>query len=248
MGRDFANNEYSMITPFSHTVQMNQSGVTISWESLTKQARQLENEIDSRLVSFSKLGSSLGPTRGAATEHLADVASLEVEELLRQLGNVIEQMSVCLKDVEPSKSTTMMHTLQRHRDILYGNTKEHKKTKMNITAIREQTELMNSVQNDIGTFKNGQREDYLMTERDRIGRSHQMTDQIIETAYEAKDQLGRQQHTYLGSQSKLSGTAGRLPLFNSLIQKVGLRKKRDTLIIAAVIAACIIFTLLYIFA
>ena len=45
--------------------------------------------------------------------------------------------------------------------------------------------------------------------------------------------------------SKLQGAASRFPMVNNLVQKIGLRKRRDAIILAGVIAFCIIFSIWY---
>lgn len=69
------------------------------WEDLRRQARQLENELDLKLISFAKLGANMGgnsmggdfgssglasptsPTREQA-EHIVETMSLEIQRLL----------------------------------------------------------------------------------------------------------------------------------------------------------------------
>ena len=46
-------------------------------------------------------------------------------------------------------NAAMLHTLQRHRDILQDYTHEFQKTKANITAYREREDLLGSVRRDI---------------------------------------------------------------------------------------------------
>ncbi|KAL1466999.1 hypothetical protein MTO96_005868 [Rhipicephalus appendiculatus] len=72
-------------------------------EDLRKQARHLENEIDLKLVSFSKLGTGFGsrelknesldtaPLLGR--DHMFETMTLEIEQLLSKLGEVNDQMS-----------------------------------------------------------------------------------------------------------------------------------------------------------
>lgn len=54
-----------------------------------------------------------------------------------------------------TRNPTMMHTLQRHRDVLYEYTKEWRKYRENRKQMLEQQELLNSVQQEIqlGVFE-----------------------------------------------------------------------------------------------
>uniref|UniRef100_A0A2C9JRR0 Golgi SNAP receptor complex member 1 n=1 Tax=Biomphalaria glabrata TaxID=6526 RepID=A0A2C9JRR0_BIOGL len=66
------------------------------WEDLRRQARQLENEVDLKLVSFSKLGTSYSSQRDydsdtaplmnkASSEHMFDTMAMEISQLLAKV-------------------------------------------------------------------------------------------------------------------------------------------------------------------
>lgn len=143
------------------------------WESLRRQARQTESDIDARLVAYAKMAS----TPATSADRLADLAAQEIDELLRKLGDVIDAMT---RIAGMQGSSAVQHALQRHREILYDYTNEYRKTRANLTAHREQSELLSSVRSDINAYKTSQRGEYLLSERQHVDRSNQMTNQIIE--------------------------------------------------------------------
>ncbi|CAG8449279.1 2695_t:CDS:2 [Diversispora eburnea] len=169
-----------------------------SWEFLRKQARQLENEIEQKLTSYSKLAAQVGRnTNGVSSVSLgsglygdnglsgnsSEAMELELEELIKKLTSVVNSMADVVDG--PSSSTSnpsMMHMLQRHRDILYDCSKEFKKTKVNIQAAKNHSDLLSSVRDDISSFKSGasSETDYFLNERGRIESSHRMTDMVLE--------------------------------------------------------------------
>lgn len=62
---------------------------------LRKQARKLENDIDMKLVAYSKIGTSTMPSTSADTapllnEHVFDSLSMEIEQMLEKV-----QQSCC---------------------------------------------------------------------------------------------------------------------------------------------------------
>uniref|UniRef100_A0A674EGD4 Golgi SNAP receptor complex member 1 n=1 Tax=Salmo trutta TaxID=8032 RepID=A0A674EGD4_SALTR len=139
---------------------------------LRKQARQLENELDLKLVSFSKLCTSYSSSRdGRRGDSNSDTASLlnnstqdrmfetmsvEIEQLLAKLTGVNDKMAEYTSTPGvTSLNAALMHTLQRHRDILQDYTHEFHKTKANFLAIREREDLLGSVRKDIETYKSG---------------------------------------------------------------------------------------------
>ncbi|CDQ76705.1 unnamed protein product [Oncorhynchus mykiss] len=142
------------------------------WEDLRKQARQLENELDLKLVSFSKLCTSYSSSRdGRRGDSNSDTAPLlnnstqdrmfetmsgEIEQLLAKLTGVNDKMAEYTSTPGvTSLNAALMHTLQRHRDILQDYTHEFHKTKANFLAIREREDLLGSVRKDIETYKSG---------------------------------------------------------------------------------------------
>lgn len=107
---------------------------------MRKQARRLENEIDVKLVAYSKVGSTSVPTTSTDTapllgEHVFDTLSMEIEQMLDKVSsfqlddyvlvNIFFYFSVQLTDINDKMSeipltsdSYMIHTLQRHREIL----------------------------------------------------------------------------------------------------------------------------------
>ncbi|MEQ2277390.1 Golgi SNAP receptor complex member 1, partial [Xenotaenia resolanae] len=104
------------------------------WEDLRKQARQLENELDLKLVSFSKLCTSYSSSRdgrrgdtldttpllnNSTQDRMFDTMSVEIEQLLAKLTGVNDKMAEYTNTPgTASLNAALMHTLQRHRDIL----------------------------------------------------------------------------------------------------------------------------------
>ncbi|GFV93468.1 golgi SNAP receptor complex member 1 [Trichonephila clavipes] len=187
---------------------------TNNWEELRRQARQLENEIDLKLVSFSKLGTSYGSPEfrhensdtvpllsSTNSDHMFETMALEIEQLLSKLTDVNDKMiSYCQTQAVPGSTVT--HTLQRHRDILQDCTHEFQKTKANIQARKEREQLLNSVRKD------------------------------IDIAVKTKEELLNQRLAMKAIQTKMTTLVNRFPIINSLIQRINLRKRRDSIILA----------------
>ncbi|CAM9206837.1 unnamed protein product, partial [Lampetra fluviatilis] len=134
---------------------------------LRRQARQLENELDMKLVSFSKLctacthrdqyTSDTSPLLCGSTQHrMFDSLSVEIEQLLSKLGAVNEKLSEYAESSRPpppsadsggsggssSSSSALTHTIQRHRDILQDYSHEFHRTRGNVALSREREDLL----------------------------------------------------------------------------------------------------------
>lgn len=227
----------------------------MSWEELRKEARQIENQIDIKLVAFSKLGSH-GDTRGFASSEplleesngnrIFETLALELQQLLIKLSLCNDSMSnILLKDPNPGH----VHILSRHRDILNDYTQEFNKAKTNIRTSRERAELLTSVQRDINSYrtstKSARAQDLYLKENEHINSSNRMADETIGLAVTTKEALLAQRGIIGSISSRVASLGGRFPALNNMMQKVNLRKRRDGLILAGVIATCLILIILY---
>uniref|UniRef100_A0A8C7R9U1 Golgi SNAP receptor complex member 1 n=1 Tax=Oncorhynchus mykiss TaxID=8022 RepID=A0A8C7R9U1_ONCMY len=225
------------------------------WEDLRKQARQLENELDLKLVSFSKLCTSYSSSRdGRRGDSNSDTAPLlnnstqdrmfetmsgEIEQLLAKLTGVNDKMAEYTSTPGvTSLNAALMHTLQRHRDILQDYTHEFHKTKANFLAIREREDLLGSVRKDIdGSGVNNRRTELFLKEHEHLRN----------IAMATKENMTSQRGLLKSIQSRVNTLANRFPAINNLVQRLNLRKRRDSLILGGVIGVCTILLLLYAF-
>lgn len=242
------------------------AGSSNYWEDLRKQARQLENELDLKLVSFSKLCTSYSSSReggrdssdttpllNSSQDRMFETMAVEIEQLLAKLTGVNDKMAEYTNTAGvTSLNAALMHTLQRHRDILQDYTHEFHKTKGNFLAIREREDLMGSVRKDIESYKSGsgvnnRRTELFLKEHEHLRNSDRLIDDTISIAMATKENMTSQRGILKSIQSRVNTLANRFPAINSLIQRVNLRKRRDSLILGGVIGICTILLLLYAF-
>ncbi|CAG8516103.1 10055_t:CDS:2 [Ambispora gerdemannii] len=208
----------------------NNNNPQLSWEFLRKQARQLENEIEQKLTSYSKIATSVGRNNrnvdgvggsgssgNVAGGNSSEAMELELDELLKKLSMVVNSMAeVVDRPTTIPTSPSIMHMLQRHRDILYDYTKEFKKTRANIQAARNHADLLSSVREDISSFKSGvsSETDYFLSERGRIENSHRMTDMVLEQAFATREDFGQQGATLLNINKRITSVTSMYQLVN----------------------------------
>ncbi|NXV40750.1 GOSR1 protein, partial [Uria aalge] len=240
---------------------------------LRKQARQLENELDLKLVSFSKLCTSYSSTRdgrrdryssdttpllnGSSQDRMFETMAVEIEQLLGKLTGINDKMAEYTNSAGvPSLNAALMHTLQRHRDILQDYTHEFHKTKANFLAIRERENLLGSVRKDIESYKSGsgvnnRRTELFLKEHEHLRNTNNLIHSFFfffsSIAMATKENMTSQRGMLKSIQSKMNTLANRFPAVNSLIQRINLRKRRDSLILGGIIGVCTILLLLYAF-
>ncbi|NWU64551.1 GOSR1 protein, partial [Pterocles burchelli] len=239
---------------------------------LRKQARQLENELDLKLVSFSKLCTSYSGARdgrrdryssdttpllnGSSQDRMFETMAVEIEQLLGKLTGINDKMAEYTNSAGvPSLNAALMHTLQRHRDILQDYTHEFHKTKANFLAIRERENLLGSVRKDIESYKSGsgvnnRRTELFLKEHEHLRNTNNLIHSFFSfssIAMATKENMTSQRGMLKSIQSKMNTLANRFPAVNSLIQRINLRKRRDSLILGSIIGICTILLLLYAF-
>mmetsp|Transcript_11577 Transcript_11577/g.28084 ORF Transcript_11577/g.28084 Transcript_11577/m.28084 type:complete len:229 (+) Transcript_11577:189-875(+) len=204
------------------------------WEELRKRARQLEAEVDGKLVSYNRI--SVSQNGEAAASSLSG----ELETLLLQLSEVNEQMGHCVRDIGPGDGQRLSHVLQRHRELLHDYDKEFRKIKSNIKEQLEREDLLHSVRQDIGEYRTAatSRMDPLLRERGAATNSLRGADQIMQGAATTLEALKGQRQLYSSIAVKLSTFTSKLPSIDSLIGKVQRRKKVESIILAMVVAVC----------
>ncbi|XP_012252757.2 Golgi SNAP receptor complex member 1 isoform X2 [Athalia rosae] len=224
----------------------------VGWEDLRKQARHLENEIEAKLVAFNKLGVNAGSIHASSDtvplldeEHVFENMATEIESLVAKLSTVNDRMG----EIKPN-GAPMLHTMQRHREILKDYKLELNKTQTNFTAKRDREDLLGSVRKEIDNYKSGnglnRREQYLK-ESQHLHNSDRLVNDQISIAVETRDHLVSQRHTFKRIQTRFNDISNRFPAVNSLLQRINIRKRRDSIILGLIIGFCTFLMLLYAF-
>ncbi|CAF0753146.1 unnamed protein product [Adineta ricciae] len=205
------------------------------WEDLRKQARQLENEIDAKLMSFSKLcsnyvardHSSLLPSSPSASSF--ETMSMEIEKLLERLADINKRMT----DAVPAllgPNTAATHTLQRHHEICQDYRREFERTKANIRTFQTREDLLvnsNTSTSDISSQGlNSRRHEHYLREMEHLNNSHNLIDKQLESMVMLKDNLFGQRKHFMNITHKVKSMANRFPLMNNILHKIKLKKRR----------------------
>lgn len=227
------------------------------WDALRKQARHLENDIDLKLIAFNKVGTGSSSLNSAASsssdtspllgDHVFETLSLEIEQMLDQLSNINEKMGEIT-----GTGAAVMHVLQRHREILHGYRQEYLKIQANHTTRMEREELLRGSGLG-GTSLNSpstsglSRRDMYLKENTHLHNSSSMVNDQISIAMETKEHLSSQRQHMKRFQTRMHDISNRFPIISSLIQRINIRKRRESLILGGVIGVCTILLLLYAF-
>eukprot|EP00906_Rhabdomonas_costata_P022714 RCo032735 len=206
-----------------------------------RERTSLENEIDRKLLTYSKSGSEPAPDAelGGAPGS-SHVLEKEIEQLLENLGKVNESIAALETDSRAERQLN-----EHHREVLQEYRNCYKNTKAKLKAKRERQELLQSCRRDIQDFKDQHGTSLLAQERDSLGKVHGIADQIISTAQMSRERLNQQRSTFGNIMDKTSTLLAKFPVVNELIQKIQRKKQRDMIIISLVIAVCLFLVWLY---
>jgi len=161
-----------------------------------------------------------------------------------QLEEINEQLSSLASNPE-LMSASMLRAIQRHRELQLDNLRELKRTKTNVKHAFDQATLLSGVRNDIDAYKSSAA-DSLLAERGRIDSSHQMTDDVLQQAYETRSEFARQRTSLAGINNRMIQVIGTMPGINNLVSMIKSRRRRDSIIMGLVIGVCIIIILSYV--
>lgn len=288
----------STLNPNRKRVDMSlapQNSNSTRWDDLRKKARHIEQDLDVKLVSFSRLGtnhlssaSNLGfsdkttlldddgnpqISGNSQSDDMFKTMAMEIQSLLEKLTEINQELSdfsqknsqssnsyAPFQDMPAHGNAAMLHTLQRHRDILQDFQHEYNKIKTNIETQREREDLLGSVRRDIDMHYRQQQQiksrsnsgmaipgqtDHFMKERERLLTSDRLTNEAIEMGIQTREELANQRKQYTGMTQRVMGVMSKFPVINSLVHRINWRKKRDSLIMACVISVCSFFILVY---
>ncbi|KAL3843995.1 hypothetical protein ACJIZ3_001398 [Penstemon smallii] len=212
-----------------------------SWDSLRKQARKLEAQLDEQMHLYRKLVSTKVDNFGDN-----DLES-GIDQLLKQLQQVNVQMQAW---VSSGGSEIFSHTLTRHQEILQDLTQEFNRLHSSHRAKKEHASLLEDFREFDRTrldLEDGgsSHEQALLKERVSVNRSTGQMDSVISQAQETLKALVFQRSTFGGINSKLGNVSSRLPTVNHIISAIKKKKSMDTIILSLVASVCTFLIIIY---
>ena len=134
--------------------------------------------------------------------------------------------------------------MTRHKEKLNDDNLSLTKIINNIEDERNKNNLLFNVHRDINHHKQQRNIDgnaYILEESERVNNVNSIADRLLQGAFATRDELLNQRQYLNNAQLQVLSTMQNIPGLNVLISKINTRRKRDTLILASVIAICILF-------
>lgn len=213
------------------------------------QARKLEGELDTKVAAYGKLcsayeyGYSAGES-GLSSDQALNQRSVEIESLINRLRSINDEIASL--SGESGSSESRAHMLARHRDILQDFTHEFKRLSSIANATRDRADLLGTGRT-MSPGGNGMTSTtgLLLRERGALDRSGSAIDTVVAQAYGVASHLTQQRQLFDSIDSKLTTIGAKFPVVNSVLNAIRRKKNRDNVILASVMAACILMILIY---
>uniref|UniRef100_A0A915D6E2 Golgi SNAP receptor complex member 1 n=1 Tax=Ditylenchus dipsaci TaxID=166011 RepID=A0A915D6E2_9BILA len=216
------------------------------WDEIRRKARLLENEIDTKLVALNNLlvnkvhssaGLNVDHSRVFNKRAVFESLSTDVDTLISKLTKFNNEM----KDyVENNKSQyngpALHHTVRRHREILRDYCTEFNRASVNIKNQIEREDLLSGGEGGESSAlsnRNKSSADYLLRENDSINSCDRLLDDHISIAMSVKENIHAQKMGMMDIGKKVQLMTKKYPAINSLMHKIRVRKRKDTIILAA---------------
>jgi Golgi SNAP receptor complex protein 1 len=163
------------------------------------------------------------------------------ETVVASLGRLLDSESA------GNMSASKLQNLTLHRSTLSDHRHEFTRLKSAITDSRNRANLLHSVRDDINAFRSASRleegrseAEYMLDERGRIDNSHNVADTVLSQAYAINADFGEQRARLVQLNRRAMYAASQIPGINTLISKINNRKRRDSVIMAALISFCML--------
>ncbi|KAL9609416.1 MAG: hypothetical protein Q9167_005814 [Letrouitia subvulpina] len=219
------------------------------WAQLRQQTRSLETQTDTLFHTYSRFASNQNiPPKPTEEEQKTED---QIQDLLERRQTLISQLSRLLDSESVlTASALKQNNLSRHREILHEHQQTLSRLRSAIHDSRAKANLLSSVRSDIDAYRSQQHPEtaeaeYMLDERARLDRSHGVADSVLSQAYAVNEQFGIQRETLGNINRRIVGAASQVPGINTLIGRIGAKKRRDGLILGGFIAFCMLMLLYF---
>ncbi|KAF2430525.1 putative vesicle transport v-SNARE protein Gos1 [Tothia fuscella] len=211
------------------------------WAQLRQQARNLETQTESLFSTYSQYATSttLPPKPSEEETRLES----QIHTLLTKRTTLLAQLTRLLDSESALTSSALKQSnLSRHHEILTQHNAEYDRLHTLTATSRQKSNLLTNIRADISEHRErnpaAEEADYMLDERARIDRSHGIADTVLAQAYAVNESFGLQRETLASVNRRIVGAASQVPGINSLINRIGAKKRRDGIILGCFIAFC----------
>lgn len=138
---------------------------------------------------------------------------------------------------------SLNHAIRRLHQVIEEAALEYSRTKQSLRSTMNRAELLRGSSRSDSVRP---RTETLLTEKKSIHQSIQMADDLLNNSYTARSQLTQQRGLFGHISSKVGLVGEKFPIVNKLIGDISKQKNKDNIVLATVMASCMLFTFLYV--
>ncbi|KAI5959810.1 GOS1 [Candida pseudojiufengensis] len=218
-----------------------------SFSQIRSQALNSETQTEALLSKYSQISSQLSQSLEPSPEE--NTIKQQIKDILIKRETLLQKLNRISESSTQELSTSKIQQIQRHLQNLKDNEKTFNKIDQIIKEERDRNNLLFSVQSDISNHKRRNnpteneeinQDSYILEESQRSDNLNSIANRLLQGAYQTRDELINQRNLLSNSNLNIMNNLQSIPGLNVLISKINSRKKRDTLILAVVIAVCIL--------
>ncbi|KAL2199660.1 hypothetical protein P885DRAFT_30413 [Corynascus similis CBS 632.67] len=204
------------------------------WAQLRQQARSLETQTEASLQTYAQFSSQAAiPPKPTEEEKNAEVKR---ETVIAQLGRLLDSEATL------TSSALKQNNLALLRDKLSDHRRDLSRLRATLKEARDKANLLGSVRDDISAYRAANpaaaEAEYMLGERARLDRSHDVADSVLSQAYEVQNSFALQRETLASINRRITLAASQVPGINTLIGRISAKKRRDGIIMGSFIAVC----------
>lgn len=236
------------------------------FDALKREATKLERHLEDRVARYQQLAQRIGNStsqknnddlwkdpeagRGGTSNNLLNLEEEtmlrnDIQRTLRSLSDLIQ--TKLSPAAEQSGKSQHMLLVKRYREILFDLSSDFNKTSSTLQRKREQAELFSGANTQKGSDGTDPAMEQLLRERNSIQNSLNASNMVLNQAADIHGDLRNQGASLQASRSSLAKLTQNVPGLNQLVDAISKKRSRDDKIVAGTIAACIVFTLWYLF-
>jgi len=169
----------------------------------------------------------------------------DIQRTLTTLQDLINGKLQPASEKVGSQNATLL--VKRYREILFDLSGDFEKSRQSHIRKQERAKLMEGARmNGTGDQVDPAME-HLLRERNHINNSMNAASSVIAQASEVRSDLRTQGLSLGRAQASIGRIVGNIPGINTLVERIRRKRSKDDMIVAGVIASCILFTLWYLF-
>lgn len=229
------------------------STTMLSSSSLQRSGNEEKSNAASAAASTSSSSNSSSSSKDknpgiSALVEQFDGLQKDINALLKQLSEIHDSMSSHIKAEQESGMATSdqaAYILHRGRQVFQDSLLDFRKQKECISNNLNKLQMFEGQTASSPVDGMRGRTDTLLKEKDGLQSSIRQIDDLVQQSVVSRESLDRQRSMFENVTGTLSSLAAKFPQVNNLIGKIKKHKHRDMIVLSAVIAFCMCFTVLY---